>query len=239
MEMRIKGLYMSQYLRGNYIRATSGSQIKISPKAKLKNVRIFICKNSKIEISEYCHLENANIYVERGSIKLDCNCIIKGNRLLPLLLTINKGNLEIGDHSKIVCKRIWIRFGGNLSIGSYTNINEGSEIRCDEKIQIGSYNQISYNVKIWDTNTHSILSSAERRNITENKYPYFGFEETRPETKPVIIRDDCWIGENSVIFKGAHIGDACIIGYGTFIAGKAIPPKSRVITERPLRIDPL
>ena len=55
----------------------------------------------------------------------------------------------------------------------------------------------------------------------------------------VKIGDDCWIGESCVILKGTTIGNECVLGYGTFVVGKNVPDKSRVINERCLRIDSL
>jgi maltose O-acetyltransferase len=156
-----------------------------------------------------------------------------------VVITIDNGEVKIADHTKISCKRIWIRFGGNLTIDRYTNINSGSEIRCDEAIDIGSFNQISYNVCIWDTNTHTILTPEERRKVTMEKYPYFGYESTRPQTAKISIGNDCWIGEDATIFKGTIIGDGSVIGYGTLVANKNIPANSRVVNRRELSIDNL
>ena len=64
----------------------------------------------------------------------------------------------------------------NVRIGNYNNINERSWLRADEQITIGDYNQISYNVMIWDTNTHNIYTPSKRRELTEKYYPFFGYE---------------------------------------------------------------
>ena len=47
-----------------------------------------------------------------------------------------------------------------------------SWLRADEQITIGDYNQISYNVMIWDTNTHNIYTPSKRRELTEKYYPF-------------------------------------------------------------------
>lgn len=67
-------------------------------------------------------------------------------------------------------------------------------------------------------------------------YPYFGFENERPSTRMVVIGNDCWIGEGAAILKGTSIGDESIIGFGTLVAGKDIPARSRVIEKRTLTI---
>lgn len=222
----------------SYVRIFRGGKCHIMRSAKIRNSKVFVHPGASLKIEDNCIIENARIYVEKGCIILRENSIVKGDKLHDTEIIINNGNILMGDHSKLSCKRVWVRFGGKLEIGSYTNINEGSEIRCDEKISIGSFNQISYNVKIWDTNTHNILPVENRRKIAIDKFPYFGYESSKPITSPINIGDDCWIGENSTIFKGTKIGNECILGFGTFISGKTVPDHSIVVNETKLRIFP-
>ena len=46
----------------------------------------------------------------------------------------------------------------------------------------------------------------------------------------VIIDEDCWIGADSIILKGVHIGRGCVIGAGTIVT-KSIPPYN-IITNK-------
>ena len=213
------------------VRIIGTGYFKSDSSACISRSKIYIYPGASLIIGKNCNIKGVTISVTKGCCHIDNYTIIDGS-----LLSIDKGELKIGHHSKISCKRIWIRFGGTLTIGDYTNINEGSELRCDEFLSIGSYNQISYNVRIWDTNTHSKLSKEQRRNITEARFPYFGFEESQPDTAPVKIGDDCWIGEKAAIMKGSCIGDGSIIGFDTLICGKEIPSECRVVNERPLKI---
>lgn len=215
----------------NYVHVIGDGTLSTHHNVRVHNTKIFIYPGASLTIEEGCIIENATISIEKGECVLCKNVIIQNTAI-----NIEDGKTSINHHAKVCCKRVWVRFGGELSIGEYTNINDGSEIRCDEKISIGAFNQISYNVRIWDTNTHNILSVDERRDLTVKKYPYFGYEESRPETAPVKIGDDCWIGERAAVLKGSDIGDGSIVGFDTFISGKKIPSYSRVINERVLKI---
>lgn len=53
-------------------------------------------------------------------------------------------------------------------------------------------------------------------------------------TKPIIIKDDCWIGANSVITSGVKIGKHCVIAAGSIVT-KSIPPYS-IVAGNPARI---
>lgn len=225
-------IILRHWLSGrSYVRIIGSGYFKSSQSACISKSKIYVYPGASLIIGQNCDIRNANISVTKGSCEIADNAIIDGSTI-----SIDNGELKTGHHSKISCKRIWIRFGGVLTVGDYTNINEGSELRCDESLSIGSYNQISYNVRIWDTNTHSKLSKQQRRHITEARFPYFGYEGSRPETASVRIGDDCWVGENVAILKGSHIGDGCIIGFGTMICGKDIPSECRVVNERVLKI---
>lgn len=220
----------------SYVRVCKGAECFIPPSAIIRNCRIIVMPGCSFTIGNECRLDGVTIFIGNGQLTLDNNVIIQSPKTNPTSLIIDKGTITCSNHSKISCRRVWVRFGGKLSVGSYTNINEGSEIRCDNNISIGSYNQISYNVRIWDTNTHNIMPIEERRLVAEKYFPYYGYELTRPKTAPIFIGDDCWIGENSVILKGSTIGNGCVIGYGTFISGKNIHDNCRIVTERSLRV---
>ena len=39
----------------------------------------------------------------------------------------------------------------------------------------------------------------------------------------IIIDEECWIGANSIILKGVHIGRGCVIGAGSIVT-RNVPP---------------
>ena len=218
-----------------YFRICSGSVCNVGHHVSINNSRIIAVNDSIIEIANNVVIDNATIFVDGGKFIIGEHSIIRGD-LNPVLINIEEGETHIGHHSKVSAKRFWIRFGGILRIGNYMNINNGSEVRCDESISIGSYNQISYDINIWDTNTHNILPVEDRRRVAEKYFPYFGKETNRPLTKPVVIGDDCWIGERASILKGSIIGNDTIVGYNTLIVGKQIPANSTVVNNIDLQI---
>ena len=96
--------------------------------------------------------------------------------------------------------------------------------------------QISYNVNIWDTNTHNVYPSGKRREIAEKYWPYFGKEIERPKTRPIHIGDDCWIGENTSILKGTNLSNNVIVGFGTVLTGVKVEEGKTVMNKVELRI---
>ena len=233
--MILTELKWSLLLKHTYFRVCAGATAKIGKNVTIRNSRIIVTSGSIFEIGDNVCIENTDISVDGGKCVIADYSLIGNTEVRPLL-NIEKGEIHIGHHSKISAKRFWVRFGGIVRIGNYTNINGGSEIRCDESVSIGSYNQISYNVIIWDTNTHNILPAEERRAIAEKYYPYFGKETSRPATAPVVIGDDCWLGQGAAVLKGTTLGDGVIVGYNCTIPGKTITANSTVVSDVTLKI---
>ncbi|SFD30016.1 Acetyltransferase (isoleucine patch superfamily) [Algibacter lectus] len=217
------------------IKAYENSSIAISKNVKIKNSQITVTKGSKLIIEEGSVIENTKLHLNGDFVIGKNNIISNGYELKQKLIFID-GNFKMGDYNRLRCD-IFIRFKGDLTIGDYNNINEESEIRVDEKIKIGSFNQISYKVLIWDTNTHNIYKAEVRREITKNnKLPYFGFEHEKPKTKPVEIKNDCWIGREASIMKGTTINSKCIVGFRTIIINKVFEENNTIIGNNEIRV---
>lgn len=204
-------------IKNTHIYVDALSSLILHGHVRLDGVRLWVLNGSRVEIGEYSFLE-------------------RGNNVIVPEYIVNNGNLLVSDHSKLACQRLWIRFGGNIEIGQYTNINSGSEIRSDESVRIGSHCMLSYNLRIWDTNTHCIYPSEKRQRLTHEKFPNFGFEYERPKTMPVVIGDGVWIGEKSSVLKGTSLGDNVIVGYNTTLVGRQIPAGKTVVLKIELSI---
>lgn len=218
-----------------YFRICKNATAQIGENVIIRNSRIILTPGASICIGNDVKIENVIISIEKGVLTIG-NCSRIGNSRTSPILNIEEGEIHIGHHSIVTANRFWVRFGGNITIGNYTNINSGSEIRCDESVTIGDYNQISYNINIWDTNTHNILPVNIRRELAERKYPYLGKEESRPFTSPIVIGNDCWIGQNVSILKGTVLGDEVIVGYNCMLVGAKIADKITVVTDNKLKI---
>lgn len=217
-------------LHNNCVRVRDTGNLRVGSAFSLSNSSIFIDNGSTLTVDNDVIIENCQMYIN-GNVKIGAHTQIRNGQYI-----IENGKLSIGHHSKLAARRFWIRFCGEVSVGNYTNINDGSELRCDESVSIGDYNQISYNVNIWDTNTHNVYPSEKRREIAEKYWPYFGKELERPKTKPIHIGDDCWIGENSSILKGTNLSNNVIVGFGTILTGVTIEDGKTVINKVELRI---
>ncbi len=116
---------------------------------------------------------------------------------------------------------------GSCSIGDFTLLN-GAIIMAEERIEIGRYCLISWNVGIADSDFHP-LDAASRRIDAMALAPFLPNRPPRPEikTKPVIIEDDVWIGMGAVILKGVRIGQGSVVAAGAVVT-RDVPPNTVV-----------
>lgn len=211
---------------------------EISKDAKIVNCQIYVDDTSSIKLGKHVRLDGIGLYLtNKANVEILDYSFFEGvgNGSKPEYI-INDGNLFVADHTKLACSRLWVRFGGILKIGKYTNINRGTEIRADNLVKIGSFCQISYNIRIWDTNTHNIYPPEVRKKMTVDYFPSFGKEFERPVTKPVIIRDGCWLGEKTSILKGTSLGENVTVAYNTLIVNKNIPSGKTVVSKSELTL---
>ena len=237
MIKKLKSIKWKYIFFKSYVRIWSDSYFEVGKRSRIKKSTIICLNHAKLKIGKDCLIENVYLYVTGGIVEIgDFSRLIGNNSNDKSVYILDNGCLRVAHHCRLSVKRIWIRFGGNTQVGSYTNINFGSEIRCDESVKIGSYNQISYDVRIWDTNTHNIYTPEKRVEITRQYYPYFGYEIEKPKTLPVCIGDNCWIGERAAIMKGTKIGNNVIVGYNTTILNKVIDNDKKVIQKIELKM---
>ena len=178
-------------------------------------------------------LINTSFLVTNGStVEFGEGAIINSPVSPQSSINIDNGTFHLHDRAHVMSTSVLVRFGGSLSIGAYTGIAYDSEIRCEQQVDIGAYNMISYRVCIYDTNTHS-TDWRERRKRIEKCYPEGVWEETKPATSPVFIGDDVWIGKEVTITKGARVGNRCIIGIRTVLGAETVDDDSIVVAGKP------
>lgn len=127
--------------------------------------------------------------------------------------TINSSNYgyHINMHSK--CKLYADREDAIIEIGENCRIH-GTCIHAYKHIKIGDNCLIAANTQIIDGNGHQLCMDEPHKRLV-----------LTDEGKDIIIADNVWIGANSVILGGTHIGEGAVIAAGSVVKGN-IPPKS-------------
>ncbi|MBR3019132.1 MAG: acyltransferase [Clostridia bacterium] len=133
------------------------------------------------------------------------------------------GKLSLG---KNVCTYRGVTFsvfGGVMRIGENVSFNRNNVIVCMKEISIGDGCAFGPNVVIYDH---------------DHRFSDQGFSTNEYKCSPVVIEDHVWVGANSVILRGAHIGRGSVIGAGTVVHG-SIPAYSLVKGKREMEVEPL
>jgi acetyltransferase-like isoleucine patch superfamily enzyme len=225
---RLAGVYISWF---TYIKIEASSQCSIGKGSRIKSRSFKVGHNSTVVIGSDSLIEGSiivgdncrliigdNFKLIKASLRVDRSsqatfgkdCSIISVTPLPCSVVVTEGSLSVDGNNNF--KGVVRVDEGNFVMGSNNFINQGSEIRCEESIEIGDYVLISYFVDIYDTNTHS-TDWRKRQQEVRDGYPNRTVRGPhKPQTACVRIGDDVWIGKYAAVLKGVTIGARSIIG---------------------------
>lgn len=177
---------------------------------------------------------------EKKRKKLFCRNVSVDPKRLTIFSSVSCKNtgapemVSIGEHCTLGCL-LQALYGGRITIGENTYIGPQTIIQAKEPITIGNNVIIANNVLIVDNNNHPtapdmrLKMSACDNYLTDELWTW-----KYADSKPVIIEDNVWIGRDSRILKGVHIGKGSIVGLGAIVT-KDVPPYT-VVAGNPARV---
>jgi len=136
----------------------------------------------------------------KNAIKIGNNCIIFGN-----LSCEDEGRIEIGNN---------------------TSIRHNVSIRSVKSVKIGNNVIFASHIVVTDNNNHPVNPEDRKKMISSGWSTKF-WKWKYSESKPVVIEDNVWIGQNSFIMKGVRIGENSIVATGSVVV-KDVPANSIV-----------
>jgi len=128
--------------------------------------------------------------------------------------SVRGSQIAIGDYSEIydfVCIR-FVGGSGDIRMGEHCYINPGCVLYSGNGISMGDYVLLAPGVMLLPTN-----HEYSRRDIP------IRHQEFKPSKNGIVIENDVWIGANSVVLDGSHIGQGAIIAAGSVVIGQ-VPP---------------
>jgi acetyltransferase-like isoleucine patch superfamily enzyme len=137
---------------------------------------------------------------------------------------------------QVICRGVirLERWGqGEIVIGDRVYIGDDTLISCGERVVIGDDVLIAHGVQIFDSNSHPTdpeLRALDFAAISGGSGEQLGGWPTAA----IQIEPQAWIGFNSIILKGVHIGRGAIIAAGSVVTDD-IPPLS-VAAGNPARV---
>ena len=178
----------------------------LAVRTRSKRIRVF--PNVHINISSTSSISGA------GTLRL--GDAWRGLRHFPSEFKMDDhGNLTVdGDFSIYTGLHVSINTGATLRLGS-GYINNNVTIDCFEAITIGHDVAIAKGVTIRDCDGHHINQNLDT-------------------SSPISIGDHVWIGTNSIILKGVHIGDGAVVAAGSVVSKNV--PENALVGGVPARI---
>ncbi|HTL80354.1 MAG TPA: acyltransferase [Bacteroidia bacterium] len=128
----------------------------------------------------------------------------------------DRSKITIGRHSRVGAQLMVFARGGKIEIGEYSMVPRGGHIWSMDHIRIGNRVMLSFNVTIFDNNSHPLDAGERHRHFLDAD------ADVVVDTAPVVIEDDVWIGCNSIILKGVTIGKGSIVAAGSVVT-KSVP----------------
>lgn len=127
----------------------------------------------------------------------------------------NENKLSIGSQSIVEGRLCFDKDKSQIKIGNKTFIGGNSVLISSENIEIGNNVLIAWGCTLMDHNAHS-LNWQDR---TDDVLNWFTKNPTwkNVKSKPIIVKDNVWIGFNSIILKGVTIGQGAIVSAGSVV----------------------
>lgn len=142
----------------------------------------------------------------------------------PIIRMRTRGSIALGDNVSLRSALktnlvgmagpviLDVRVGGKILIGKNSGMS-AAVLSSKSLISIGQYVKLGGNVRIFDHDFHS-LNYELRRNASDDRKDI--------KTEPVLIDDDVFVGANTIILKGVHIGARAIVAAGSVVV-KSVP----------------
>lgn len=144
--------------------------------------------------------------------------------LYPRHLQITGPKVRVHNHVHIMALydrpvRLSVFEGlGEISIGNYCIVNPGVRVSSASSITVGDSCMLAMN---------AYLSDADWHDVQHRIY-------APGETAPIVIGNNCWIGESAFVGKGVTIGDNSIVG--AFAVVTSDVPENSIVAGIPARV---
>jgi acetyltransferase-like isoleucine patch superfamily enzyme len=166
-----------------------------------------------VDVSDEAYLESAFSFAECRSRKPHAIDIARGAHVYSASI------FDIGPN-------------GTVSVGRCSMLN-GVRIVCDERIVIGSYATISWNVVFMDSYRMPFDPIARRRCI-ELMSQRAGWQlDSDGPSAPIVLHDNVWIGFDVCVLPGITIGEGSIVGARSVVNSDV--PAYTVVAGNPAR----
>lgn len=172
--------------------------------------------------------------------KIKANCTFIGKELeithrtnVKLVDGSNKNDVIIHDKAALISCSVTSSNNGKIELGEYCKLGPGCVIMSANNVKIGAYTAIAINVTITDNNNHP-LNPEFRKFMRTTPHGSDARSQRHSDSAPIVIGENCWIGQNVRIQKGVTIGNNSIVAANSIVT-KSIP-ENCIAAGNPARV---
>lgn len=140
--------------------------------------------------------------------------------------------VTVGKQCILECQIVLETPEATVTIGSRTSVGGGTLIDSAVGVSIGSDVLISFQVLIFDHDSHSLDPASRRNDVSEWLLGRKDWGSVR--TGAVSIGDGAWIGARAIILRGVSVGEGAVVGAGSVVTRNV--PAFSVVAGNPARV---
>lgn len=154
--------------------------------------------------------------------------LIESARVVNLAGQVDR--VRVGANSVVAGELLVFAHGGDIAIGDWCYIGEGSRIWSAASVTIGDRVLVSHGVNIHDCDSHPRDAAGRHEHFRELRRQGHPRELEGVASAPVRIEDDAWIGFNAIVLKGVTVGARSIVAAGSVVT-RDVPSDSIYIGD--------
>ncbi|MBR0757053.1 acetyltransferase [Bradyrhizobium jicamae] len=130
--------------------------------------------------------------------------------------------IVVGAESRMFGELMTFGHAGEIRLGEWCFVGEGTRIWSAASIEIGNRVLISHSANIFDNLTHPIGARdrhAQVRQIFNQGHP----RKLSLDESPVKICDDAWVGAGAMVLRGVTVGEGAVVAAGAVVTKDVAP----------------
>ncbi|WP_347927690.1 glycosyltransferase [Pseudomonas helvetica] len=159
-----------------------------------------------------------------------------GTRLEALYIDVrvnieDRPYVNIGEYSHVGGTFVFERGLGDITIGNRSSIGGGCKLICTQEggIHIGNNVMLSWDCTVMDSDSHSLNPEVRasdaydwKAGVDANRIGAYK-DWSQVASAPIRIDDNVWVGFETAILKGVHIGKGAVIGARSMVTRDVAP----------------
>lgn len=159
--------------------------------------------------------------IEKGTIRIGFPGAAPANKTNTFIDFGNNSKIFLGDNNVIAMGVKIILFdNAEVHIGTNTYLNSNTSLQCEERIDIGRDVFVGWDVRIRDTDGHTIYENGIKK----------------PKVKPVIVEDKAWLTSNVTLLKGTYITTGSIVACNSLVCGLKMDEPNCLVAGSPGKV---